>query len=265
MKFIEKFNIIKDKNSSLCIGLDPDPELIPSSILGEKDLIFLFCREIIDATSDLVCGYKLNSAFFEASCGQETMGRLREYIGNRLITIIDVKRGDIGNTARKYAETFFDNMGSDAITLSPYIGFDTIEPFMAYKDKMSFILCLTSNPSSADFEKLSVIEEGGIIPLWEVVAKKVEGWNRDDNLGLVVGATEPDAFQRIRQITDIPLLVPGIGKQGGNIGDIVGYSGVIIPTISRSIIYASGDSDFADAARKKTEEFIRALSRNMRQ
>lgn len=256
MKFIDKFNTVKNRNSSLCIGLDPDPKLIPPSILGEKDPIFLFCKEIIDATSDLVSGYKLNSAFFEAFCGTETMKRLRGYIGDDLITIADVKRGDIGNTARMYAKAFFDNMGFDAVTISPYMGFDTIEPFALYKDKFSFILCLTSNPSSSDFERLSVIEGRKNKPLWEVVAEKVEGWNRDNNLGLVVGATEAKAFQRIREITDVPLLVPGIGKQGGDIRDIVGYSGVIIPTISRSIIYASGDSNFADRARKKTEEFI---------
>ncbi len=263
MKFTEKFNSIKEKNSILCVGLDPDPLLMPPSLLGEKQSIFNFCQEIIDATSDLVCGYKLNTAFFEASSGFDTMAEVKEYIGNALITIADAKRGDIGNTARMYAKAFFDNMGFDAITLSPYMGYDAIEPFASYKDKMSFILCLTSNPSSKDFEELFVQENVGtdlsVQPLWKSVARKVNEWNENDNLGLVVGATKPDALQTIREITNIPLLVPGIGKQGGDIRDVIEYGGVIIPTISRSIIYASKGKDFAEAARKKTVEFISML------
>ncbi|OYD17132.1 orotidine-5'-phosphate decarboxylase [candidate division WOR-3 bacterium JGI_Cruoil_03_44_89] len=265
MKFIEKFNSIRSKNSALCIGLDPDPALFPPSILTEKNPALKFCREIIDATSDLVCGYKPNSAFFEAFSGQETMKELREYIGDELITIADAKRGDIGNTARMYAGAFFENMGFDAITLNPYMGYDAIEPFASYEDKMSFILCLTSNPSSKDFEELPLARENAgthssAQSLWELVAEKTNEWNENDNLGLVVGATKPGTFRRIREITGIPLLVPGIGKQGGKITDVVGYSGAIIPTVSRSIIYASRDKDFAEAARKKAEEFVKELN-----
>ncbi len=263
MKFIEKFNSISGNNSILCVGLDPDPSLIPPSILGEKHPILKFCREVIDATSDLVCGYKFNSAFFEVSCGQHVMKELREYVGDELITIADVKRGDIGNTARMYAKAFFENMGFDAVTLNPYMGYNTIEPFASYKDKMSFILCLTSNPSSQDFEELSLTRRNvdtdlPVQPLWELVARKVNEWNKGNNLGLVVGATKPDAFKRIREITDIPILAPGIGKQGGEPKDILGYGG-IIAAVSRSIIYASNDVDFAEAARKKTEEFVKML------
>ncbi len=264
MKFIEKFNSISGKNSILCVGLDPDPSLIPPFILGEKHPILKFCREVVDATSDLVCGYKFNSAFFEASCGQHVMKELREYVGDELITIADVKRGDIGNTARMYAKAFFENMGFDAVTLNPYMGYDTIEPFASYKDKMSFILCLTSNPSSQDFEEQLLAQENvgmdlSMQPLWELVARKVNEWNKSNNLGLVVGATKPDAFKRIREITDIPILAPGIGKQGGEPKDILGYGG-IIAAVSRSIIFASNDLDFAEAARKKTEEFVKMLS-----
>ncbi|PIP11702.1 MAG: orotidine-5'-phosphate decarboxylase [bacterium (Candidatus Stahlbacteria) CG08_land_8_20_14_0_20_40_26] len=263
MKFTEKFYGIKEKNSILCIGLDPDPSLIPPSVLAEKNPILKFCRELVDATSDLVCGYKLNTAFFEASSGFDTMAEVREYINDALITIADAKRGDIGNTARMYAKAFFDNIGFDAITLSPYMGYDAIEPFASYKDKMSFILCLTSNPGSKDFEELLVQENTdtdlSVQPLWKSVARKVNEWNKNDNLGLVVGATKPDALQTIREITNIPLLVPGIGKQGGDIRNIIGYGGIVIPTVSRSIIYASRDKDFAEAARKKTEEFVSML------
>jgi len=260
MTFIEKFNSIKKKNSILCVGLDPEPSLIPPSILGEKNPILKFCRELVDATTDLVCGYKLNTAFFEASSGFDTMAEVKEYIGDALITIADAKRGDIGNTARMYAKAFFDNMGFDAITLSPYMGYDAIGPFASYKDKMSFILCFTSNPGSKDFEELLVQENTAtdlsVQPLWKSVARKVNEWNENDNLGLVVGATKPDALQTIREITNISLLVPGIGKQGGDIRDVIGYGGIVIPTVSRSIIYASRDKDFAEAARKKTEEFM---------
>lgn len=259
MKFIEKFHNIKDRNSILCIGLDPDPSLIPPVILKEKNPVLRFCKEIIDATSDLVCGFKFNSAFFEASCGQNVMEQLRRHIKNELITIADVKRADIGNTARKYAEAFFDKMGFDAVTLSPYMGYDTVESFISYKDRFIFLICLTSNPSSRDFEELTVEFDGGRAILWEVVARKAETWNTDENLGLVVGATKPDAFKRIREITKMPLLVPGIGKQGGDIKIVVEYGGIVIPAISRSIIYASSNIDFAEAARKKTEEFIGML------
>jgi orotidine-5'-phosphate decarboxylase len=264
MTFIEKFNSIKKKNSILCVGLDPDTSLIPPFILNEKNPILKFCRELIEATSDLVCGYKLNAAFFEASSGLHTMGKVRKCIGDTLITIADAKRGDIGNTTRMYAKTFFGNMGFDAITLNPYMGYDTLEPFVSYKDKMTFILCLTSNPSSKDFEELPVMQGGSgenvVQPLWELVARKVNEWNKYSNLGLVVGATKPEALRRIREISNIPLLVPGIGNQGGDIRDVVGYGGVVIPTASRSIIYASRDKDFAEAARKKAEEFVSILS-----
>ncbi len=259
MKFTEKFFGVKKTNSPLCIGLDPDPAFFPASVLREKNPILKFCLEIIDATSDLVCGYKLNSAFFEASWGQHFMAEIRGNIRDELITIADVKRGDIGNTARKYAEAFFDNMGFDAVTLSPYMGYDTVEPFASYKEKMSFLVCLSSNPSSRDFEELSLGSGGKVEKLWEVVARRADGWNKESNIGLVVGATKPEAFKRIRDITEMPLLVPGIGKQGGNIRVVIGYGGVVIPTISRSIIYASQDKNFAQAARNKAIEFIEMM------
>lgn len=254
MNFIEKLINATQKNKSLlCVGLDPDPESMPSGI-G----IFEFNRAIIDATSDLVCAYKPNLAFYEA-LGNEGLDALRsttKYIPADIPVIGDAKRGDIGNTAKAYAWAIFKGFGFDAATVNPYLGFDSIDPFIQYRDKGVFILCRTSNTGAVDFQALRCEAEGSFSPLFELVARKAEQWNIHGNIGLVVGATYPEELRLIRQRhPDIPLLIPGIGAQGGALGSTVRY-GVdsngekAIINSSRQIIYASRENDFAKTARQ---------------
>ena len=258
MSFTGKLAEAVDKNRSLlCIGLDPDPALMPEN-LG----IFEFNRAIIDATSDLVCAYKPNIAFYEASGsrGLDDLKRTRECIPADIPVIIDAKRGDIGNVARAYARGLFDYFNFDAATVNPYLGYDSLEPFIEYSDKGIFVLCRTSNNSAVDFQSLSCEVAGGNKLLYEVVAGKVNQWNTRGNLGLVVGATYPEELQRIRQdYPDIPLLIPGIGAQGGELSQVVRY-GIdarkqkTIINSSRQILYASKGKDYAEAARRAAEE-----------
>jgi len=254
VNFIEKLLNASRKNKSLlCIGLDPDPELMPSQIK-----VFEFNKAIIEATSDLVCAYKLNLAFYEA-LGDEGLGALKstiKYIPGNIPIIGDAKRGDIGNTAKAYAKAIFANLGFDATTVNPYLGFDSIEPFIQYTDKGVFILCRTSNAGAVDFQSLRCETETGSRPLFELVALKASQWNIHGNIGLVVGATYPEELRLIRQAhPDMPLLIPGIGAQGGDIALAVRY-GVdaqgerAILNSSRQIIYASRERDFAQAARR---------------
>jgi orotidine-5'-phosphate decarboxylase len=254
VNFIEKLLNASRKNKSLlCIGLDPDPELMPSQIK-----VFKFNKAIIEATSDLVCAYKLNLAFYEA-LGDEGLDALKgtiKYIPGNIPIIGDAKRGDIGNTAKAYAKTIFANLGFDATTVNPYLGFDSIEPFIQYTDKGVFILCRTSNAGAVDFQPLRCETELGSRPLFELVALKASEWNKYGNIGLVAGATYPEELRLIRQShPDMPLLIPGIGAQGGDVALTVGY-GVdaqgekAIINSSRQIIYASRGKDFAEAARR---------------
>ena len=253
MNFNEKLTNIAQKNKSLlCIGLDPDPELMPSQIK-----VFEFNKAIIEATSDLVCAYKLNLAFYEA-LGDEGLDALKgtiKYIPDDIPIIGDAKRGDIGNTAKAYAKAIFANFGFDATTVNPYLGFDSIEPFIQYTDKGVFILCRTSNAGAADFQSLRCETELGYRPLFELVALKASQWNIHGNIGLVIGATYPEELRLIRQShPDMPILIPGIGAQGGDIALAVRY-GVdaqgerAILNSSRQIIYASRERDFAQSAR----------------
>jgi len=254
MNFIEKLTSITRKNKSLlCIGLDSDPGLMPDK-LG----VFEFNKAIIDATSDLVCTYKPNLAFYEA-LGAEGFDALKntvDYIPDDIPVIADAKRGDIGNTAKAYAKAIFSHFNFDATTVSPYLGFDSIEPFIAYKDKGVFILCRTSNAGAVDFQALRCQLENEHRPLFEIVALKASQWNVDGNIGLVVGATYPEELRLIRQShPDMPLLIPGIGAQGGDLALTVRY-GVdaqgekAIINSSRQIIYASREKDFAEASRR---------------
>ncbi|UCG82810.1 MAG: orotidine-5'-phosphate decarboxylase [Dehalococcoidia bacterium] len=252
MKFIDKLLDASRKNNSwLCIGLDPDPELMP-----ELDVL-QFNKAIIEATSDLVCAYKPNLAFYEA-LGTEGLAVLKKTIkcipGN-IPVIGDAKRGDIGNTARAYARALFSVLGLDATTVNPYLGFDSIEPFINYRDKGVFILCRTSNKGAADFQDLSI--DG--LPLYEAVARKAREWNTNGNIGLVVGATYPEELKKVRSICpEMPLLIPGVGTQGGDLASAVGH-GVdargekAIINVSRQILYASREKDFALAARNVAE------------
>lgn len=254
MNFIEKLTSIARKNKSLlCVGLDPDPELMP-----DKIGVFEFNKAIIDATADLVCAYKPNLAFYETlgAEGFDALKRTVDYIPENIPVIADAKRGDIGNTAKAYAQAIFAHFNFDATTINPYLGFDSIEPFLQYQDKGIFILCRTSNPGAVDFQSLYCELENSRRPLFEIVALKASQWNTRGNIGLVVGATYPEELKLIRQsYPDMPLLIPGIGAQGGDLALTVSY-GVdaqgekAIINSSRQTIYASRGKDFAGAARR---------------
>lgn len=258
MDFIEKLlNVARQNDSLVCVGLDPNPELIPDGIN-----ILEFNKAIIDATADLVCAYKLNFAFYEVlgAEGFDILKKTVDYIPDNIPAIGDAKRGDIGNTAKAYAKAIFSNLNFDATTVNPYLGFDSVEPFVQYKDRGVFILCRTSNPGSADFQSLSYQTGEQSSTLFELVASKASQWNRYGNIGLVIGATYPQELKTIREShPDMPLLIPGIGAQGGNLKKAVPY-GVdtkgerAIINSSRQIIFASPGKDFAQAARKATTE-----------
>ncbi len=253
MKFLEKLlQASRTNRSLLCIGLDPDPELMPK--LG----VLQFNRQIVDATSDLVCAYKPNLAFYEALGidGLKALEKTVAQIPEAIPIIGDAKRGDIGSTARAYARALFETFGFDAATVNPYLGYDSMEPFLQYKEKGVFILCRTSNAGSADFQTLPLSDKRGEKPLFEIVALRAREWNAYGNVGLVVGATYPQELRRVRQLCpEMPLLIPGVGAQGGDLAAAVRY-GVdergekAIISSSRQVIYASKGKDFAIAARE---------------
>jgi len=254
LNFIDKLSQATQKNNSLlCIGLDPDLELMPAKIS-----VYEFNKAIIDATADLVCAYKLNFAFYEVlqDEGMAALKQTAKYIPDEILTIGDAKRGDIANTAEAYARSIFVNYDFDATTVNPYLGFDSIEPFIKYQDRGVFILCRTSNAGAVDFQSLRTDVNGNSRPLYEIVARKVSQWNKYGNLGLVVGATYPEELKIIRQNhPDLPLLIPGIGAQGGDLALVVKYGADsqgerAIINSSRQIIYASKGKDFAEAARR---------------
>ena len=265
MNFTDKLaGAVIRNNSLLCVGLDPDPASMP-----DKMGIFEFNKAIIDATVDLVSAYKPNIAFYEAlgSQGLDELKRTRDYVPEDVPFIIDAKRGDIGNTARAYARAVFDYFNADAVTVSPYLGYDSLEPFVEYTDRGVFVLCRTSNAGAQDFQSLSCEVEGGHGPLYAVVAGTVNRWNTRGNLGLVVGATYPEELKRIRQdYPDIHLLIPGVGAQGGELAQVVSY-GIdarrqrTIINSSRQILYASGGEDFAAAARHAAETLRDGINR----
>ncbi|OGN99815.1 MAG: orotidine 5'-phosphate decarboxylase [Chloroflexi bacterium RBG_13_51_52] len=264
MNFIEKLAQASKKNHSmLCVGLDPDPAL-----MLEKTGIFEFNKAIIDATADLVCAYKPNIAFYEAAgnAGLEALKKTRDYIPEDIPVIIDAKRGDIGNTAKAYARSLFDYYKFDAMTASPYLGYDSLEPFINYRDRGIFILCRTSNKGALDFQSLSVKTNSGQKMLFEVVAEKVNDWNKFGNLGLVVGATYPEELKMIRdRYPEVPLLIPGVGAQGGELEKTVKYGAdrercKTVINVSRQILYASKGKDFTTAARKAAEELRNSIN-----
>ena len=261
MKFVDKLLAASHRNESLlCVGLDPDPELMPE--VGLLD----FNKAVVDATADLVCAYKPNMAFYEALGigGLKILQETVEYIPDHIPIIGDGKRGDIGNTAKAYAKALFVTFGFDAATVSPYLGFDSVEPFIGYKDKGVFILCRTSNPGAVDFQSLI---DGQGMPLYEAVARKAKEWNVHGNIGLVVGATYPEELRAIRQLCpEMPLLIPGIGAQGGDLASTVKY-GVdaqgekAIIAVSRQVLYASRGKDFAQAARHSVQELRDSINK----
>ncbi|HEX8061429.1 MAG TPA: orotidine-5'-phosphate decarboxylase [Cyclobacteriaceae bacterium] len=249
------FNQIKKKNSYLCVGLDTDINKIPRHLLGQKDPIFEFNKQIIDATHDLCIAYKPNIAFYEAfgPKGWESLQKTVEYIPKECFTIADAKRGDIGNTSSLYGRAFFKEMNFDSITVAPYMGEDSVTPFLEFKDKWVILLAHTSNPGSSDFQLLRS-DTGNL--LYEDVILRSQKWSTPDNLMYVVGATHPDKVDGIRKLAPHHFfLVPGIGAQGGSLEEISkaglnGECGLIVNS-ARAIIYASTDKDFAAEARRE--------------
>jgi len=246
-------------NSLLCVGLDTDVGKIPKFLReSSKNPLFDFNKAIIDATKDLVCAYKLNMAFYEVEGkkGIDALEKTIRYIPNNIVIILDGKRNDIGNTAQKYAQALFDTLNADAVTVNPYLGKDGLTPFLDYTDKCSFILCRTSNPSAGDFQDLMVSST----PLYQIVAKKIREWNTNNNCGAVVGATYPEELKTVRNILGehIPILIPGVGKQGGDIEKTVrngtnSKKEMALINSSREIIFAGEQQDFAEQSRKKAE------------
>ncbi len=260
MSFIDKLLAISRRNKSLlCVGLDPDPALMPQVNMLE------FLKAIVDATKDFVCAYKPNFAFYETHGleGTSILEQIIKYIPDDIPVIGDAKRGDIGNTARAYASAVLDRFGCDAVTISPYLGFDSVEPFLNHKDKGIFILCRTSNKGAHDFQ--DIVDSYGK-PLYVKVAEKALEWNTQGNIGLVVGATYPEELEQIRKLCpDMPLLIPGIGAQGGDLElaikngiDARGEKAVI--NVSRQVLYASSEKDFARAAGEKAREICREIN-----
>jgi orotidine-5'-phosphate decarboxylase len=243
--------LIRQRQSYLCVGLDTDITKIPSHLLQEKDPVFAFNKVIIDATRDTCVSYKINTAFYEALGlkGWEALEKTVHYIGTNHFTIADAKRGDIGNTADQYAKAFFETLPFDAITVAPYMGADSVKPFLNHTNKWGIVLGLTSNPGAHDFE----LQEAGGELLYEKVMKTVSGWGNPGNLMFVVGATRADAFTHIRSITPEHFyLVPGVGAQGGSLQEIsekamIADCGILV-NVSRGIIYADSGTGYAEKA-----------------
>ncbi|MEX2245368.1 MAG: orotidine-5'-phosphate decarboxylase [Dehalococcoidia bacterium] len=255
MTFREKLEAAWSRSGSLlCVGLDPDPALMP------VDDVAGFNLAIIEATADLVCAYKPNVAFYEAlgpERGYAALRRTLDAIPPHIITLADAKRGDVENTAQAYAKAIFDVLGFDSCTVNPYVGGDSTEPWLSRPEKGAFILCRTSNPGAGDLQDLPVQTEGGVRPLYEVVAERAASWDRHGNVGLVVGATYPAEMRRLRELCPgLPFLVPGVGAQAGALEESVQAgldargAGLVI-NASRAVIYASKGADFAAAARRE--------------
>ena len=249
---------IKSKRSFLSIGLDTDIKKMPSHLLELEDPIFEFNKQIIDATKDLCVAYKPNIAFYESMgvSGWNSLEKTLDYIPKNIFTIADAKRGDIGNTSNMYARTFFEKMNFDSVTVAPYMGSDSVTPFLDFKDKWAIVLALTSNKGGLDFQKT---ENKNGKQLFEQVLETSQNWGTDKNMMYVVGATRAEQLSEIRAI--IPnhfLLVPGVGAQGGSLEDVAKYGmnadcGLLVNS-SRGIIYASSDIDFAEKAREEAEK-----------
>jgi len=252
---------IHRKRSCLCIGLDTDPDRIPTHLHDFADPVFEFNKQIIDATHDLCVAYKPNIAFYEArgAAGWESLAKTLDYIPQSHFTIADAKRGDIGNTSRLYARAFFETLSFDALTVAPYMGADSVAPFLEFEDKWVILLALTSNSGSADFQ-MTPQEDGQ--PLYEKVMRRAMQWGAPDNLMFVVGATHPEKFSQIRRIApEHFLLVPGLGAQGGNWEAIQRYGanedvGLLV-NASRGVIYAGTGEGFAAEARRAAAQMVK--------
>lgn len=256
MNFIQKLRAQwHAKDSLLCVGLDPNLAKLPKHLLDQPDAIFEFCKAIVDTTHDLVCAYKPQIAYFAGLAAEDQLVKTLQYVQREypdIPIILDSKRGDIGSTAAMYAQEAFDRYKADAVTVNPYMGHDSAQPFLDYADKGTVLLCRTSNPGAQDIQDLMVDGQ----PVYQRVARMIsEDWNEHGNCCIVVGATWPEQMQTLRQICgDMPFLVPGVGAQGGDVKSLVQAgqtndgSGLIINS-SRAVLYASDGIDFAEAAR----------------
>jgi orotidine-5'-phosphate decarboxylase len=282
MTRLQLVSLIRQTGSYLCVGLDTDPEKIPGHLRSGADPVFEFNRQIIDATKHHCVGYKINTAFYEAMGvkGWEVMGRTVDYIPATHFKIADAKRGDIGNTSTQYARAFFETMGYDAITVAPYMGEDSVRPFLEYPDKWTIVLGLTSNPGARDFELRRMAGDegtggGGAVGgrgdqamagayLYERVLTTVAGWGTPDNLMFVIGATRAEEFGAVRRLApDHFFLVPGVGAQGGSLEEIskkgMNKDVGLLVNASRAVIYASGGEDFAEAAGRVAADYRKEM------
>ena len=263
MTFLEMLLGAQQRNRSmLCVGLDPEPTRFPAGMKGDAARIFDFCARIVDATGDLAIAFKPQIAYFAAHRAEAQLEQLVRHMHAafpHVPVILDAKRGDIGSTAEQYAREAFERYEADAVTLSPFMGFDSVQPYLKYPGKGAFLLCRTSNPGGDDLQNQRLATVEGQPLLYEHVARLAQGsWNLNGQLGLVVGATYPAEVERVRALAPtVPLLIPGVGAQGGDAEATVkaGWrpDGPIVVSSSRAILYASSGEDFADAARREAQ------------
>ena len=264
MNFIQQLHKAEQLNHSLlCVGLDPDPARFPGAWKGDAGRIYDFCSVIVDATKDLVIAFKPQIAYFAAHRAEDQLERLMAHIKRvapHVPVILDAKRGDIGSTAEQYAKEAFERYQADAVTLSPFMGLDSIEPYLRYPDKGAILLCRTSNTGGNDWQMQRLADVPGQPRLFEHLAALAQTeWNKNGQLGLVVGATYPEEIARVRELAPtLPLLIPGVGAQGGDADATVQAGlrsdGLIIVNSSRAVLYASGGDDFAAAARRAAQQ-----------
>lgn len=265
--------------SLLCVGLDPDPAKFPERFRGDASRIYDFCAAIVESTADLVIAFKPQIAYFAAHRAEEQLERLMAHmkrVAPQVPVILDAKRGDIGSTAEQYAIEAFERYGADAVTLSPFMGFDSVQPYLKYHGKGAFLLCRTSNPGGDDLQTQRLASVEGEPRMFEHIARLAQGpWNTNDELGLVVGATYPAEIERVRALAPtLPLLIPGVGAQGGDAAATVraglrldasgATTGAVVVNSSRAILYASTGADFAAAARQealRTRDMLAAASK----
>jgi orotidine-5'-phosphate decarboxylase len=274
MTFLDMLRQAERQNGSLlCVGLDPEPARFPAGLKGDASKIFDFCAAIVDATADLVIAFKPQIAYFAANRAEDQLEKLMAHMRRaapQVPIILDAKRGDIGSTAEQYAREAFERYGADAVTLSPFMGFDSIQPYLQYQGKGAFLLCRTSNPGGDDLQAQRLSSVQGEPLLYEHIARLAQGpWNLNGQLGLVVGATYPGEIERVRAMAPtLPLLIPGVGAQGGDAAATVkaGWRGAngqttapIVVNSSRAILYAASGADFAQAARREAIQTRDAL------
>jgi orotidine-5'-phosphate decarboxylase len=261
MTFLEMLGAAQRQNNSmLCVGLDPEPRQFPGKLNGDAQKIYDFCAAVVDATADLVSAFKPQIAYFAAYGAEVQLERLMQHMRRtapQVPIILDAKRGDIGSTAEQYAKEAFERYGADAVTVSPFMGFDSLQPYVRYAGKGVFLLCRTSNAGGNDLQTQRLASVVGQPLLYEHIAQQAQGaWNSNGQMGLVVGATYPAEIERVRAVAPtLPLLIPGVGAQGGDVDATVRAAwradGPIIVNSSRAILYASAGDDFAQAARQQ--------------